>query len=81
MEDNKNELEILKSCIKDYTEKLVLEKDANKTLILQNEDNCKMIDELKEALMKKLDVKDVEIQTEDDLLEVKQEQKSIIEID
>lgn len=79
MEKHKSDVEFFKSCIKNTTEKLQLEKEANKTLVSKNEDNCKITDELKEALNKKLDVREVEIQTDD--IEVKQEQKDVIEID
>lgn len=79
MENHKNALEFFKNSIKNYTKKLQLENEANKLLILKNEDNCKIIGELKEALNKKLDVREVEIQTDE--IEIKKEQKDVIEID
>lgn len=60
----------------------MLEKEANNVLILQDENNTKVISELKSALNKKLDLRSVEIQTDDILfLDMKKERKEIIEID
>lgn len=79
VENHKNALEFFKNSIKDYSEKLQLEKEANKLLIIKNEDNFKVIAELNEALNKKLDVREVEVQTDE--IEIKKEQKDVIEID
>lgn len=81
MENHKNEIEALKKCINDFAEKLSLEKEANDILMLQDENNAKLIDELKVVLDRKADVKDAETQIEGDFVEIKQEQKEIIEID
>lgn len=80
MESHKNEIEFFKECIKNYEEKLKNLQEANSILILKNEDNYNIIDELKQALDKKLNVNNTETQTYE-VLNIKQEQKDVIEID
>lgn len=73
-------MDFYQNCLKAITEKFTKEKESNEILILQHENQNKIIKDLKEALNRKMDVKDVEIQTDEVI--VKQEKKeNIIEID